>query len=53
MYALEKFGIVETDREKLCQFIGPPLSDSFQKYYQFSEEKALEAIFCYQGILRG
>lgn len=48
MYALEKFGIVETDREKLCQFIGPPLSDSFQKYYQFSEEKALEAIFCYR-----
>lgn len=48
MYALKKFGIAETDREKLCQFIGPPLSDSFQKYYQFSKEKALEAISCYR-----
>lgn len=48
MYALKKFKIEETDREKLYPFIGPPLSDSFQKYYQFSEEKALEAIFCYR-----
>ena len=30
MYALEKFGIEETEREKLYKFIGPPLTDSFR-----------------------
>ena len=33
MYALEKFGIEETEREKLYKFIGPPLTDSLQYYY--------------------
>ena len=31
MYALEKFGIEETEREKLYKFIGPPLTDSFAR----------------------
>ena len=38
MYALEKFGIEETEREKLYKFIGPPLTVSFRKYYGFSED---------------
>lgn len=48
MYALRKFGIEEADRTKLYAFIGPPLIDSFQKYYGFSKEKAREAVEYYR-----
>ena len=44
MYALKKFGIEETDRTKLYKFIGPPLFNSFQEYYGFSEEECERAI---------
>lgn len=47
-YALKKYGIEVEDRKSLYPFIGPPLQDSFMKYYGFSEEKALEAIWCYR-----
>lgn len=43
MYALKSYGIVEEDREKLYPFIGPPLVDSFQKYYGFTREEGFEA----------
>ncbi len=43
MYALRSYGIEETSREKLYPFIGPPLVDSFQKYYGFSKEQGHEA----------
>lgn len=43
IYALKKRGIEERDREKLYPFIGPPLVDSFQKYYGFSREEGYEA----------
>ena len=33
MYALEKFGIHVSNREELYPFIGPPLVDSFKKYF--------------------
>ena len=36
MYALKKFGIEETDRTKLYKFIGPPLTESFEKFYGFT-----------------
>ena len=42
-YALKSFGIEEPDLEKLTAFIGPPLVDSFQRYYNFTEEQAKEA----------
>ena len=48
MYSLKKFGIEETDRTKLYQFIGPPLNVSFEKYYHFSEEQAKKAIAYYR-----
>lgn len=48
MYALKKYGIVETDRRKLYKFIGPPLTDSFPRFYGFSEEQTLEAIGYYR-----
>lgn len=42
-YALSKFGIEEPDLENLRKFIGPPLIDSFEKYYGFSREEAVHA----------
>ena len=43
-HALQAYGINEQDLDKLCPFIGPPLSDSFKEYYGFSEAQAREAI---------
>lgn len=43
-HALRAYGIDEPDLDKLCPFIGPPLSDSFQEYYGFSKAQAREAI---------
>ena len=42
-HALQAYGIDEPDLDKLCPFIGPPLSDSFKEYYGFSEAQAREA----------
>lgn len=47
-YALKFFGIDEPDLDKLEPFIGPPLKDSFIKYYGFDEEKAETAIAKYR-----
>lgn len=47
-YALEKFGIKETDQKKLERFIGPPLWDSFQREYGFSEEDSWKAVAFYR-----
>ena len=43
-YALKKFGINIPDPDELCCFIGPPLRESFHKYYGFDAEKANEAV---------
>ena len=47
-YALKKFEIIEYDTEVLYKFIGPPLLDSFMKYYGFSKEKAVTAVKYYR-----
>ncbi len=47
-FALKKFGIEETDKTKLYRFIGPPLIDSFIKYYGFDSEKAKTAVDYYR-----
>ncbi len=47
-YALHAFGIEVKDRSSLRVFIGPPLTDSFRRYYGFSEEKALEGVKKYR-----
>lgn len=39
-YALKFFGILEENLKELNKFIGPPLKDSFKKYYKFDDEKA-------------
>jgi phosphoglycolate phosphatase len=52
MYALKKFDIIEPDRKKLYPFIGPPLLESFQKYYGFTEIQANDAIEYYREYFR-
>ena len=47
-HALAHWGIENTDRTELYKFIGPPLSDSFMRYYGFSEEDAMHAITVYR-----
>ncbi|WML33573.1 HAD family hydrolase [Clostridium sp. OS1-26] len=48
MYSLEKYGIKVSDRSKLYKFIGPPLWESFEKYYGFSKEEAKQAVEYYR-----
>ena len=47
-YALKSYGIHEPNLKRLTPFIGPPLKDSFMKYYGFPEEQAKEAIGRYR-----
>lgn len=55
-YALKKYGITVSDKTQLYQFIGPPLHESFQKFYGFSEEESKRAVeiyreyYCSKGI---
>lgn len=51
-YALQKYSIEVTDRSVLYPFIGPPLVDSFQKYYGFSPEQAEQAVVYYREYFR-
>ena len=46
--ALNHYNITVTNKEDLNVFIGPPLSDSFQKYFGFDKEKSIEAISVYR-----
>jgi len=43
-YALKHYGVEVEDLNVLKPFVGPPLVESFQKYYGFSKEQSLEAI---------
>lgn len=47
-YALKKHGVTETDQEKLDRFVGPPLIDSFMRFYGFSREDAVQAVADYR-----
>ena len=38
-YALKSYGIHEPDLKRLTPFIGPPLKDSFMKYYGFRRSR--------------
>lgn len=51
-YALEKYGIAVADRHSLYPFIGPPLRDSFRKYFGFSPEQAEDAVAKYREYYR-
>ena len=47
-YALEKSGIEPPAQDKLTCFIGPPLIDSFMKYYNMTREEAVQAVEKYR-----
>ena len=47
-YALEKYGIKVEDKTTLNSFIGPPLHESFQKYFNFSILQSYDAVTKYR-----
>ena len=48
IYALGKYGITVKERSSLYKFIGPPLPESFQKYFGFTEKEANNAVQYYR-----
>lgn len=52
MHALKKYGITVEDRCELYKFIGPPLHESFERFYGFSREEALRAVDYYREYYR-
>ncbi|MEA4824230.1 MAG: HAD family hydrolase [Clostridiaceae bacterium] len=51
-YALAHYGITVEDLSTLHPFIGPPLDDSFERFFGFSHERAVEAIGIYREYFR-
>ena len=51
-YALAKFGIEAHDRTQLYPFIGPPLIESFMKYYDMTQSDAERAVSYYREYFR-
>lgn len=51
-YALKKNGMDEPDREKLLDFVGPPLTDSFMKHYGMSRKEAEHMVEDYREYFR-
>lgn len=47
-YALNKYGIKVEEKTQLYNFIGPPLIDSFMKYYNMNYEDGLKAVEYYR-----
>jgi phosphoglycolate phosphatase len=47
-YALESLGISEDNPDNLLRFIGPPLMDSFQDYYDMDEETSKKGLIKYR-----
>lgn len=47
-YALKKLGITPPERRELLKFIGPPLAESFEKYYGLSKEASYKAVDIYR-----
>ena len=52
MHALKKFNIEVADRSELYKFIGPPLLDSFAKYYGMSNEECQLALQYYREYFK-
>jgi len=52
MYALRKMGIEPPERKELYCFIGPPLTESFSKYYGMSDDEANRAVAFYREYYR-
>ena len=47
-YALKYFNINEPNLDNLTKFIGPPLHESFERFYNFSKEDAKLAVEKYR-----
>ncbi len=47
-YALEKMGITPPSKKELLKFIGPPLAESFEKFYNLSKEDSYKAVDIYR-----
>ena len=47
-YALKHYGIHVDDLSVLKPFVGPPLFDSFKRYYNFSDKDANDAIYVFR-----
>jgi len=47
-YSLKNFGIIVDDADTLTHFIGPPLRDSYKKYYGFSDAETETAVAKYR-----
>lgn len=47
-YALRKYGVEVENPDDLCPFIGPPLRESFMKYYGFDQAGAENAVAAYR-----
>lgn len=52
-YALSHFGIFVEDKEFLKSFMGPPLTQSFEKHYGFNEKQQQEALKLYREFYNG
>ena len=48
IYALKKYDINDYDMLLLKKFLGPPLHESFEKYFGFDKEKSLQAVKFYR-----
>lgn len=48
LHALNYYGIQVEDHDTLRPFLGPPLAESFRKYFNFSQEQSLEAVGYYR-----
>ncbi|MEG0778920.1 MAG: HAD family hydrolase [Oscillospiraceae bacterium] len=44
LYALDKLGLPAGDRNDLKKFVGPPLYESFRKYYKLSDSETENAV---------
>ena len=51
-HALRSYGITPPPREALYCFIGPPLHESFQRFFGFSEAQSFEAVERYRDYYR-
>jgi len=51
-YALRKFDIIIDDPDTLCCFIGPPLKESFIKYFELSDADGEKAVEYYREYYR-
>ena len=51
-HALKYYGFLVEDLDSLCKFIGPPLKESFMKYYGLTETQGVEAVEKYREYFR-